>query len=192
MMRIPREVEMKVVTRLYADAKKLDWASLTPQEHSAKYAKWVDDPEVGGRLREYLSVGDARVWIKDGPMKEWSRSLSGVGKYAGLVDGAENVPIALACKVLGSDWELDPETIRSKPLRLTARKGEEETVLTWAKARDLKHLCWAALTASAEGDHRPWVICVIETFTRPIPANEKQAHLRLAGRCDLRLVHVSL
>ncbi|MDP9092427.1 MAG: hypothetical protein DLM61_15675 [Pseudonocardiales bacterium] len=191
-MRIPKDVETKVVTRLYGDAKTLDWATLTPQQHSAQYTKWVDDPEVGGRLREYLSASDARVWIKDGPMKEWSRSLSGVGKYANLVDGADDTPARLARKALGDGWEVDSDTLRVKPLRVTARNEEDETILTWAPATGLKHLVWAALTASAQGDSREWVLCVVETFTKPTPANEKQAHQRLAKRCGLRLVHVSL
>jgi hypothetical protein len=191
-MRIPKDIETKVVTRLYGDAKTLDWATLTPQQHSAQYTKWVDDPEVGGRLREYLSASDARVWIKDGPMKEWSRSLSGVGKYANLVDGADDTPARLARKALGDGWEVDSDTLRVKPLRVTARHDEDETTLTWAPATGLKHLVWAALTASAQGDTREWVLCVVETFTKPTPANEKQAHQRLAKRCGLRLVHVSL
>ncbi|MHB1833789.1 MAG: hypothetical protein ACYCXW_02360 [Solirubrobacteraceae bacterium] len=191
-MRIPKDVETKVVTRLYADAKQLDWASLTPQQHSAQYTKWVDEPEVGGRLREYLSTSDARVWIKDGPMKEWSRSLSGVGKYAALIDGADDAPARLARKVLGEGWQVDNDTLRVKPLRVTARNEEEEAVLAWAPVNGLKHLVWAALTASSEGDTRDWVLCVVETFTKPTPANEKQAHQRLAKRCGLRIVHISL
>lgn len=191
-MRIPKDIETKVVTRLYADAKQLDWASLTPQQHSAQYTKWVNDPEVGGRLREYLSTSDTRVWVKDGPMKEWSRSLSGVGKYAPLISGADNTPGRLVRKVLGEGWQIDNDTLRVKPLRVTARLDEEETVLTWAPVGGLKHLVWAALIASTEGDSRQWVLCVVETFTKPTPANEKQAHQRLAKRCGLRIVHVSL
>lgn len=183
---------MKVVTRLYDDAKTLSWATLTPQQHSSHYTKWVDNPEVGGRLREYLSASDARVWIKDGPMKEWSRSLSGVGKYASLVDGANDIPARLAQKALGKDWKVDSDTLRVKPLRVTVRNEEDETILAWAPATGLKHLVWAALTASAQGDSREWVLCVVETFIKPTPANEKEAHQRLAKRCALRLVHVSL
>lgn len=191
-MRIPKEIERKVVRKLYADAKELDWATLTPQQHSAQYGKWVADAEVGGRLREYLPDAEVRVWIKDGPMKEWSRSLSGVGKYADLVEETDDVPSKLVRKALGTDWESDRSTIRTKPLRIVACKGEDETVVTWAAAKDLKHLIWAALTADAEGDARPWVVCVVETFTRPTPANERNAHLRLAKRCGLRLIHVTI
>lgn len=191
-MRVPREIEAKVVTKLYADAKRLDWASMTPQQHSAQYAAWIADVEVGGRLREFLSDSQARVWIKDGPMKEWSRSLSGVGKYATLSEGAEDVPSRLVRRALGDDWEVDLASIRTKPLRVVARKDEEEAVVTWAQSKDLKHLIWAALTASAEGDSRLWVVCVVESFTKPTPANEKLAHGRLAKRCGLRLEHVTL
>ncbi|WP_137123126.1 hypothetical protein [Segeticoccus rhizosphaerae] len=191
-MRIPKDIEQKVVRQLYADAMELEWASLTPQQHSAQYAMWVSDGDVGGRLREYLSDAEARVWIKDGPMKEWSRSLSGVGKYAEFVEDAGDVPTKLVRRALGSGWEADHSTIRSKPLRVLARNGEEETVVTWAAPKDLKHLVWAALTADAEGDSRPWVVCVIETFTKPTPANERNAQLRLAKRCGLKLVYVTL
>lgn len=191
-MRIPKDVETKVVARLYEDAKRLDWVSLTPRQHSAQYTKWVDEPEVGGRLREYLSASDARVWIKDGPMKEWSRSLSGVGKYAVLVDGADDTPARLVSKVLGDGWQVDKDSLRVKPLRVTARKEEEENVLTWAPVNGLKHLVWAALIASSDGDSRDWVLCIVETFTKPTPSNEKQAHQRLAQRCGLRIVHVSI
>jgi hypothetical protein len=191
-MRIPKEVENKIVTRLYADAAKVGWASLTPRQHSAQYTKWVDDPDVGGRLREYLTASDARVWVKDGPMKEWSRSLSGVGKYAGLVEDPDDIPSRVVRKALGDDWQADAATLRVKPLRIVVRKDEDEAVVTWGHASSLKHLVWAALTASAEGDAREWILCVVETFTKSTPANEKQAQQRLAKRCSLRLVHVSL
>lgn len=189
-MRIPKEIEQKVVRKLYADAKALDWANLSPQQHSAQYAGWVADAEVGGRLCQYLAEAEARVWIKDGPMKEWSRSLSGVGKYAELVDGADDLPKKLVHKALGIEWDADRATIRPKPLRVVARKGEDETVVTWGGSRDLKHLVWAALSADAEGDTRPWVVCIVGSFTKPTPANERNAQLRLASRCELKLVHV--
>jgi hypothetical protein len=192
MARIPKDVETKVVSKLYADAAAIDWAHLTPQQRSAQYTKWVEDSLVGGRLKEYLTAETARVWIKDGPMKEWSRSISGVGKYAALVEGSQDTHLKLVRKALGEDWTVLPDSLHIKPLRLVASKDEDETVVTWAAASELKHLVWAALSASAEGDTRSWVLCVVGTFTKPTPANEKQAHQRLAQRCGLRLIHVEL
>lgn len=191
-MRIPREIEARVVTKLYADASLKDWASMTPQQHSVCYANWVEDPEVGGRLKAFLADSEVRVWIKDGPMKEWSRARSGVGRYADLIEAQIDIPTMLVKKVLGVGWELVEGSVRTKPLRLTARRGEDESVITWADERNLKHLVWAALSASAEGDVRPWTICVIENFTHPTPSNERNAHQRLASRCGLAIRHISL
>jgi hypothetical protein len=191
-MRIPKEVETAVVTKLYADAEAVDWATMTPQEHSAQYAAWVDDPLVGGRLQEYVTAGDARVWIKDGPMKEWARSHSGIGKYSHFVEGADDVQALLARKAVGDGWQPDPQTLQIKPARMLVRNGEHEKVLTWAPAAGLKHLVWAALVAAAEGDSRPWVLAVVETLTKPTPANERKAHQRLAARTGLTIIHVSL
>jgi hypothetical protein len=85
---------------------------------------------------------------------------------------------------------VDLATRQIKPLRLRATKGEEEIHFTWGPARDLKHLVWAALSAEAAGDATPWVLCLVGSFERPIPADERAAHLRLGGRCGLRIVHV--
>ncbi len=189
---IPKEVERQVVARLYSDAKELDWGSVTPQGRTAQYSLWVNDPEVGGRLREFVSDSQARLWIKDGPMKEWSRALSGIGKYAEFVEESEDVPATLVRKTLGPDWEVVSSSIAVKPMRVAARCGEEEAVLTWGKARDFKHLVWAALTASVEGDARDWTLCVVETFTNPTPTNQKHAHERMARRCGLAVRHVSM
>lgn len=191
-MRIPRPVEERIVAKLYADAAERDWAALSLAERTEQYARWLRHPDVGGRLTEYLSDGEARVWIKDGPMKEWSRAMNGIGRYAELIDASNEIPHRLVSRVLGPDWSFDAAAIQVKPLRLTVHRREEEQVLTWGAARDLKHLVWAALTASAEGDTRRWTLCLTESFTRPTPRNEKDAHLRLAARCDLVLRHVTL
>lgn len=192
-MRVPKEIETKIVTRLYADANTLDWDHLTPQQHSAQYTKWVSDPKVGGRLQNYVSGGDARVWIKDGPMKEWARAKMGVGKFAPLIEGSAAIPAKLIKKVLGEGWELVPGTMSDKPLRLTAtNEDEDEVVVSWAPSSGLKHMVWAALSANAKGDVRTWVLCIVGTFTKQTPANEQQAQQRIAKRCGLRLKHVIL
>jgi len=193
MARIPPKVELAVVAQLYSDASELGWTSLRPRQRSAQYDKWLEDPDVGGKLKAYLSASGARVWIKDGPMKEWTRALSGVGKYATLVGDSASTQVKVVRKALGSDWEPRSDTLKVKPLRVVARNSEEdEAVVTWAPSSGLKHMVWAALTASAEGDVRDWVVCVTDTFTKPTPANEKQAHLRMAKRCGLRLTHVTI
>ena len=92
---------------------------------------------------------------------------------------------------LGEDWRVEGESLRIKPLRVRALHDEDEVVFTWGPDRDLKHLVWAALQAGANGDQTRWVLCVVDTFTKPVPANVRQAHLRIAASCNLRLLHLT-
>ena len=192
MPRIPATVERTVVAKLYSQAESLEWSDLTPKKRSAQYDKWLEDPEIGGKLVQYLTPAAARVWVKDGPMKEWTRARNGVGKYASFVSGSSSVLQKIVRKALGEDWDIRPETLKVKPLRAVASCGGNEAVITWAPPNGLKHMIWAALAASASGDSRDWTVCVTETLTNPTPENERQWHRRLADRAGLKLVHVSV
>jgi hypothetical protein len=191
-MALPDEIEKRVVARLYQDADHLDWAHLSVTARSAQYAKWIQDPEVGDVLTKFMTPEQARVWIKDGPMKEWARAVNGIGKYAPLVARPSATPAELIHKALGTDWQPRDDTQRIKPLRINATHGEDEVTFAWGPEKDLKHLVWAALQAGANGDPVPWVLCVTSTFTTPVPANVRQAHLRIAARCGLRITHVTV
>jgi hypothetical protein len=191
-MAIPDGIEKRIVARLFQDAESLDWAHLSPPARSAQYAKWVQEPEVGGVLTKFMTPEQARVWIKDGPMKEWARAVSGIGKHASLVHRPGATAAQLVHRALGPGWDVSDGTQRIKPLRVNAIHDGEEVTFAWGPERDLKHLVWAALKAGADGDPIPWVLCVTSTFTTPVPANVRQAHLRLAARCGLRINHVTI
>lgn len=191
-MALPDEIEKRVVTRLFHDAHDLDWAHLSVTARSAQYAKWVQDADVGGLLARFMTLEQARVWIKDGPMKEWARAVSGIGKYAPLVSRPSATAAQLVKRALGADWSLRDDTQRIKPLRVNAVRGEEEVTFTWGPEKDFKHLVWAALQGGANGDPTPWVLCVTSTFTTAVPANIRQAQLRIAARCGLRVTHLTV
>src|SRR5260370_25246751 len=100
-MALPEETYERVVTRLLQAAHRLDWPHLSVTARSAQYAKWVQDPEVGGRLMQFMTPEQARVWIKDGPMKEWARAVSGIGKYTPLVSRPGATASQLVHRALG-------------------------------------------------------------------------------------------
>ena len=51
------------------------------------YTQWVESTNPIGRiLAPYMTPEAARSWIKDGPMKEYSRANRGAGRYAELWD----------------------------------------------------------------------------------------------------------
>lgn len=189
--RLTWEVEEAIVSRLFADMERLGWEGMTPRQRTSQYGEWIKDAEIGQKLAEWMTPERARVWIKDGPVKEYPRALAGVGKYAPLANGSANVA-DLVQRALGAGWTSDPATLSVKPLRVEAHQGDETVVLAWGPARDLKHLVWAALNADASGDSREWVLVVTSTFTRPVTTSDKAHQLRIARRCGLRLVHVEL
>ncbi|WP_205326731.1 hypothetical protein [Glycomyces sp. YM15] len=193
-MRINPDLQARVARAAYAAAEACDWASLSDRERSDMYAKWLEDPEIGLPLREFTEPEKARVWLKDGPMKEYARARFGVGQWAQyLPDGARQGADTLVHKSLGPNWKVEPGSRQIKPLRVKLLAGDfEEVIFTWSIAKDFKHLVWAALKAQATDDRLDWILCAVGTETAPIPDDEKAFHHRVAERCGLRVVHVEV
>ncbi|MFF1792995.1 hypothetical protein ACFVXQ_01915 [Kitasatospora sp. NPDC058263] len=190
-VRMPMELEMQIVKALYDEAEGVGWTYLPVADRAALYNRWADDAQIGGKMSLFFKTAQQRrVWIKDGPMKEYSRAIYGVGKYAPLVPNPGAAVSTLVSKALGAGWEADLETREIKPLRVLATSASEYTRFTWGPARDLKHLVWAALRAEVNGDATPWTLCVVTSFVKPLPLEEKREHERIAERCALRIVHV--
>jgi hypothetical protein len=191
-MAMSKDLEARIVRRLFAEAESLHWTQLPPAQRTDQYNRWVQEPEIGGRMQGFMTPEEARVWIKDGPMKEYSRAFYGVGKYSPFISNPAAGVGSLVRLALGADWEADLTTRQIKPLRLIARRGEEENHFTWGPARDLKHLVWRALTEEASrADGIPWVLCLVGSFENPIPPDEQAENLRLGKRCGLHVVHVA-
>lgn len=77
--RLTWEVEEAIVSRLFADMERLGWEGMTPRQRTSQYGEWIKDAEIGQRLAEWMTPERARVWIKDGPVKEYPRALADVG-----------------------------------------------------------------------------------------------------------------
>jgi hypothetical protein len=191
-MNIGPEVESSIVEKLFADALILGWDDLSPRKRSTHYEEWVSDPQVGGILRRYMSESQARSWIKDGPMKEWARARAGTGRYSGMIPFDRDGPTRLVVMGLGSGWVVDTESLRTKPLRVDAFKGGVGVTFAWGPQKDLKHLLWGALQANADGNPLPWTIAIVDSFTKPVPANVRQRNMRIAARCNVTILHLTL
>ncbi|MYS81400.1 hypothetical protein [Embleya scabrispora] len=192
---LPRDLEEQVVRLLYQRAAELNWAYLPDYERTRQYRSWTADPAIGGRLLAFIGKPeDVRPWIKDGPMKEYARATYGVGKYAPLVAKPATPVGILVSRALDSGWIADLTTLDIKPLKVTIRREddeEKEQRFAWGPAKDFKHLTWAAITAQANGDSLPWVVCLVDSFVRPVSKTQKAAHQRIAERVRLVVTHVS-
>lgn len=187
MRKIPVDVREAVIRRLYADAERLDWERLNVAEKSKQYENWLEDEEVGGKLLRFkLSESAVRVWMKDGPMKEYSRAVLGVGPNASYVDHPRYTPESVVQATLGAEWAVVPESVEIKPARCRASGPEGERIVIWGKYEDFKYLVFAALELLVSGMEAVSV-AVVETLANPTGKVERERMGQIAKRCGIEL-----
>ncbi len=187
---LPDGQERRVIARLYEDAQRLRWTYLTHADRTRQYAYWIKDPEVGGVLTSFMDPEEARVWIKDGPMKEYARAIAGIGKYADLVTDPRQGAAAIVQGAMGEAWSVVPGTLDIKPLRCVAACQDNHIRVFWGPARDFKHLLFAGLEATDGWGTLPAILVVTDSIEMPVSAGEREQQQRLADRCGLRLSHL--
>lgn len=188
MTRIPSQVREAVIRRLYADAARLDWENLSVAEKSKQYANWLEDEEVGGELLRFKpSESEVRVWMKDGPMKEYSRAVLGVGPNARYVDHPRSTPESVVRAALGAGWAVVTGSVEVKPARCRARDSAgEEIVVAWGKNEDFKYLVFASLELLTSGEDAVCV-AVVEATANPTGKPERERMGKIAERCGIEL-----
>ncbi|MDP3713726.1 MAG: hypothetical protein Q8R60_14725 [Mycobacteriales bacterium] len=186
---LPEALRAEIVRALYADANQLGWANLGPQAKTTAFNRWIDDPRVGGRLTGYMSPEQARLWIKDGPMKEYARAMRGTGRFAEFGRRGGTSPQDIVNRALGDGTNIDGNIGTKPPHCLATASDGTQAYVTWGDTNSLKHLLWAALRGSI--DHGvPGHIVVLEppgTVTPTATADEQRA---ITDRCGLTLHHL--
>ncbi|MEU5691384.1 hypothetical protein [Actinosynnema sp. NPDC020468] len=186
------ETKRKIVAELFRRASEVGWRNLSDQEHSRLYNKWVDEDGIGGLLRsESMSANQVRTWLKDSVMKEYSRAMYGVGLFKDLVPDPALAVDHLVKRALGDEWRNLSTKPAIKPLRVVVGSQDgEHANFTWGAQRDLKHLVWAALNATARMGKEKWVLCLVESFEAPTPADQKQLDVKIGEQCGWVVTHV--
>lgn len=191
MSELPPKLRDSITRKLYASAAEIDWENLSAAEKTVQYRRWVSDPQIGGELTRFLPEDSARVWIKDGPMKEYARARFGVGPFAHLVAAPRCTPETVVRAVHGPGWDVLDGSVEIKPARCIATGPSEQSVVLWGNAVAFKHLIWAALEAAAANDKRPVTIAVVESPARPTPASERARLKAIADRCGFTVRHIN-
>lgn len=188
---IPAAQLKAVITAIYRDADDADWTTLSPQDRSAWYAKWLNDPQVGGILQRFLTPETARSWIKDGPMKEYGNASRGIGRYAayGRVGGTTHADIAAAA--LGPGAVVEPDTAGVKPAHCEATDASGgRKYLAWGTSSNFRNLLWAALRASVVNGIQAHVV-ILEPAGTATPTALMQEQRALAARCEVGLHYMT-
>ena len=190
---LPAGIVRRVVEKLYRDAQRVGWLNLTPRDRNRQYTTWLDNQEVGGLLLRFVKRDGARVWIKDGPMKEYARALAGVGRFKDYASGSGASPDRVVRAAVGKECTVLKDSVGIKPLHcLTENKDGEQTWVCWGPPKDFKHLLWAAICRAVDASDVACHVVVIESVERTTDAAEQRRRLALAAHCKVGVSHLRL
>jgi hypothetical protein len=185
---VPQELRHGVVTEAYRLADELDWSALTDRQRTAMYDRWLDVPAIGGQLSRFLTRERARVWLKDGPMKEYARARNGIGPFADFATSRLPSPGQMARQLLGQDWD-SIGLIHEKPLRCRVTNGQKDRLLIWGPPLSLRDLVWAGINAVVDQAPTPLLIVAIP-FGQHFGDTEKRRHANLCQVAGLEVQHL--
>ena len=187
---LPENQLEQVVRALYQAADEAGWETLGPRDRSQLYTRWVDptDP-VGAVVTRFMTPESARSWIKDGPMKEYSRANRGTGRYARFGRQGGTGPMDIVRHALGAAAVIESGSAQVKPLRCHAHTAERRYLVIWGDPRGYKELVWAALRAITEDGDQVHIV-VLEPPARAVPADERAKQQAIAAHCGIQLHHL--
>ncbi len=190
MTRLPNDIRDRVWERLYRDADAADWENLSARAKSLQYTRWLDDEDVGGLLMRFMDRDDARVYLKDSPLKEYARALAGEGPGAKHTTNRQAAPQTIVRAALGGGWRVVSGSVGIKPMHCVAENGEERRVIYWARTDRLGDLIWAALNKVTDDPNADPLLVIRESIAKPTPTATRDRQRAMAGRCGLELTYV--
>ncbi|OXM58960.1 hypothetical protein CFP71_00305 [Amycolatopsis thailandensis] len=186
---LPKATREAVIRELYRQVGSLDWEDISTRERTAYYTQWVEDELIGGELADYYTAEGMRVWLKDGPLKEYARALENFGSYAEYATKRLSPADEFITEILGDAWEIKPNSIREKPMHCLVTDGKHERYVCWGRARTFRDLLWAAVNKAVTTPSKPLMVVYVTDDTT-IQERQKRQHELIAKHCSLDLAYV--
>jgi hypothetical protein len=182
---VPDLIRGEVIAELYRQAAEMDWEVLSVGAKKLQYRKWVEDSRVGGRLHEFWDDHRIGTWIKDTPMKEYTRAQEGFGSMAAYaatryVPGPESLVRA----ALGDEWVIKQGSLDEKPMHCLAVWHAAERYVCWGKPNTFRDLTWAALNKAIFMHARPMMIVTLQGGVA-ISVAERSFQQAIAEHCEI-------
>ena len=71
---LPKDVQKRIKTTIYRKADEFGYATAGRVENGRFMNELMEDPEVGGVLKEYMEKGKIRTYIKDGVLNSYTKA----------------------------------------------------------------------------------------------------------------------
>lgn len=192
MAAIPAEVRAEVIEELVRQFDAAKWEEISANAASGMYDRFVKDPKIGGKLAPFMASDKVRVWIKDGPAKEYRRALEGIGPIAPFTKRAYPGPESVVRLALGDHWTPKPDTVEEKPMRCFAEgPGGQTMFVVWGPLSALQGLIWNSCLLRADAASQPITVVVTKPSAAPLSALEWELVKRLCGIVDAECKQVT-
>lgn len=188
---VPPKVREAVLIELVRQLDEVKWEELAANDTSAWYNRFVRDENIGRRLAQYMSEAEIRVWIKDGPAKEYRRALEGRGSYAQYTSRAFPGPEVIVRAALGKGWTLVADSVKEKPMRCLAQSRDQAKFLIWGPTKSLKDLVWQASVTLAENPHTAITLVITKSSATRLMGDRWTLAEKLAKVLDVECKQVT-
>jgi hypothetical protein len=148
-MSVPSSIRTPIKDLLWEIADKSNWNGMSLPDKAKMYERWTRDPEIGGVLRNYMDVGQIRVYIKDTLLKGYSRST--------LSDPRR----PLQALGIGDDVAFVDEYIKPHGRRLS-----DGRIVCWGRAEDWKTVLLAVHERAHLHGAMPFAAALLQTAGR--------------------------
>jgi hypothetical protein len=183
MAKVPPDVRTAIIKELVGELDAARWEEVSPSVASEMYDRFVKNPKIGGRLLPYMPADKVRVWIKDGPAKEYRRALEGIGPIASFTKRAYPGPESVVHLALGDQWLPKLDTIEEKPMRCFAEgPAGQPMFVIWGPVSALQGLIWNSCLFRAEDSAKPITVVITKPHSAPLPASEWEL---VKALCDI-------
>lgn len=173
MATVPADVRIDVIRELVRQFDAVHWEEVPANVASEMYDRFVKDRNIGGRLAPHMPAEKIRVWIKDGPAKDYRRALEGTGPIANFTKRAYPGPESVVRQALGDKWKPVPDTIGEKPMRCFAEDSVGQSMFViWGPLNAIQGLIWNSCLVRAEDAVEPITVVVTKPNSAPIPSEE--------------------
>lgn len=186
---MPKDIREAVIRELYRQVGSLDWEGVSIRSRTAYYTRWVEDEAIGGELADYYTAEGMRVWLKDGPLKEYARALENFGSYAIYATKRLSPADEFVAQVLGDSWKIKTGSTREKPMHCVATDGTLERYVCWGRPRAFRDLLWAAVNNAVSARLKPLIVVYV-TDDSVVEEPLKRKHELIAKHCSLDLAYV--
>jgi hypothetical protein len=184
-VKLPDDVRAEVVAELARQFDSARWEEISASEASEMYDRFVKDPSIGGRLITYMPADKVRVWIKDGPAKEYRRALEGVGPLAQYTSREYPGPDSVVRLALGDEWVPDSGTLQEKPMRCFASDPAGQSMFViWGPVSALQGMIWNSCLIRAKDPVEPITVVVTKPSAAPLGDEEWSLVKSLADIVD--------